>query len=224
MSIVVQEKAEKILDEIKRNEKLGRYVDQSLHIPKPYRGNGKIKLIVLGQDPTVKNASSRINIQTVLNLDKNRSVTAYLSGVCNTLGIKIRENVYATNLYKNFFIDPPTTIKEVNIFTEFLGYWLEFLKEELDQFGNLPVLTLGEPILAPILNPNVAIKVREYWGYDPEWKKGKSYPFQFIEAHENKLERMIFPFPHQPSIRKEFYRTNLDRYAAYMGAIVSFDA
>ena len=112
MASTIEARANSILEQLKRDERLGQYVDRTLPIPKPYHGSGEIKLIVLGQDPTVKALRSRKTIRTVLNLDRKGSVRAYLAGVCNGLGLQLAENVYATNLYKNFFIHPPTQITD----------------------------------------------------------------------------------------------------------------
>ena len=43
--------ARKIIDKLGRSE-IGAYVDASLTPPDLFRGKGKIRLIVLGQDPT----------------------------------------------------------------------------------------------------------------------------------------------------------------------------
>ena len=211
----IQEWAEEVLERLKQDPRLGRYVDGTLPIPQPNCGSGEIRLVVLGQDPTVKNPISRRAIRTVLNLDKNRSVRAYLAGVCNGLSIQIADSVYATNLYKNFFIRPPTQITETDIFQEFLDAWLPLLQEELKPYASVPVITLGEPILAPLVGDHVSAKVREYWGYTPEWRAGTMRSFEYIRAAHNQVNRSIFPFPHQPSLRKEFYK-------ATMGAYVSF--
>ncbi|MCX6078805.1 MAG: hypothetical protein NTW32_04655 [Chloroflexi bacterium] len=127
-------------------------------------GSGSIKLIVLGQDPTVKNEASRKSIKTVLNLDKNGSARAYLSGVSQKLGIDLKQHVYATNLFKNFFVQPPTQIKQIDIFQTFLPAWLPYLKDELAQYPDIPVITLGEPVLQTILMPGLPDRLREYWG------------------------------------------------------------
>jgi len=175
-------------------------------------------MIVLGQDPTVKNAEDRQFIKTVLNLDKHGSLKAYLAGVCNGLGISIEENVYATNLYKNFFIQPPTQIAQIDIFQEFLGVWLPLLKEELAQFGDVPVLALGEPILGVLVNQDVASHVRQYWGYTPQWKSGHLLPLQCVKPQDNRLGRLMFPFPHQPSLRKQFYKATIGAYTSFVNA------
>jgi hypothetical protein len=212
----VVEKSERKLEELCRDPSLSKYLDPSLRIPKPYVGKGSIKLIVLGQDPTVKDAIARKSINMVLNLDKKKSVWNYLVKICRGIGIDMSENVYATNLFKNFFSLPPTQIEEIDIFATFLPHWLPILKEELAQYPNLPIITLGEPVLQTILNPGMPTRLREYWGYTTEWKNGKLEPFQFIQPAENILGRTVFPFPHQPSIRKEFYKQRMDAYIAFM--------
>ncbi len=47
-------RAKKVIDKLASSE-IGAYVDTDLTPPKPFRGKGKIKLIILGQDPTVHN-------------------------------------------------------------------------------------------------------------------------------------------------------------------------
>ena len=212
------QQAKNVLCQLQENPQLRQYVDFTLPIPQPYQGTQEIKLIVLGQDPTVKNAPSRKNIKTVLNLDRNGSVYAYLIQVCNELGIRLDENVYATNLYKNFFIHPPTQITEIDIFSTFIGYWLPLLQEELKPFADVPIITLGEPILAPLVS-GASVKVRDYWGYTTHWKLSKSKPFGYIKPEQNFLNHLIFPFPHQPSLRKQFYKTYLSKYTAFARAI-----
>ena len=99
---------------------------------------------------------------------------------------------------------------------KYLEYWFTLLLEELHEYPNIPIITLGEPILSPLLLPGTFKKVREYWGYDPKWEDGISHQLDYIKPKFNKLNRNIFPFPHQPSIRKKFYKTNLDKYTSFM--------
>jgi hypothetical protein len=218
----IEVEADKILKQLTQDERYARYVDAALPIPKPYKGLGIIKLIVLGQDPTIKNPLGRKSIETVLNLDKNGSVRAYLAGVCNDLGIKITENVYATNLYKNFFIQPPTQITritKVDLFQTFINPWLPLLLQEIAQFVDVPILTLGQPILAPLVK-RVSAKLGYYWGHTPDWMEGGINPFKFIGAEENLLNRIIFPFPHQRTRQNPFYKTHLRDYTLFMRSVV----
>jgi len=139
--------------------------------------------------------------------------------VCNGLGIQVTENVYATNLYKNFFIRPPTQITEIDVFQEFKDAWLPLLKDELEPYAGIPVITLGEPLLAPLVGENTSAKVRDYWGYTPEWTEGKVKPLGHIGAADNRLNRIIFPFPHQPSLRKRFYRARMSDYVSFVKSV-----
>lgn len=214
-SAPIKDKVNQILIQLKQDERLGRYVDNSLQIPQPYRGNCDIRLIVLGQDPTIKDAEKRKNIKTVLNLDKKGSIRAYLAGICKGLGVDI-ENIYATNFYKNFFVSPPTQNKEVDIFQEYAGAWLSLLIDELAEFGRIPIITLGEPLLVPLVKNDISTQVKYYWGYVPEWKTQRLNPFQSIGAKDNKLGRVVFPFPHQPSLRKEFYKVKMKDYVTFV--------
>jgi len=136
--------------------------------------------------------------------------------VCQKLGIILNQNVYATNLFKNFFIQPPTTIKENDIFQAFLPTWLPLLHEELAQFPDIPVITLGQPVMQTLIKPGVPILVREYWGYTTGWREGKFESLKFIKPAENILGRTVFPFPHQPALRIRFYKHRMSDYIAFM--------
>jgi len=210
------EKPEKVLEKILQDTSLSRYIDSTIHIPLHYCGKGPIRLFILGQDPTVKDPHARKMIRMVLNLDKKKSVWNNLVKICRGLGIIMDENVYATNLFKNYFIEPPTHIKDINIFSKFLPYWLPILKDELDLYPEIPIITLGEPVMQALVKPIVTNKIRKYWGYTPEWKLGKLEPLNFIRPEENLLGRKIYPFPHQPSLRKLFYQNRMDDYIAFL--------
>ena len=205
----IQGKANQILIELKDDPDLSSYVDFSFPIPRIFRGSGEIKLIILGQDPTVKNSKSRAKINTVLNLDRNGHLQRYLEGVCVDLGVKLDENVYATNYFKNFFVKPPTQITDVNIFEKFTPIWLPLLLEEIGEIPGVPVLILGEPLLSIIVKDPASPKVRDYWGYKPGWQEKGIGSFQYLELENSTLERLVFPYPHQPSLQKKFYRKYL---------------
>jgi hypothetical protein len=213
----VVHKAEALLRQlVQDNPSLACYVDDSLPIPKVFAGHGEIKLIVLGQDPTVKKPESRKTITTVLNLDKEGSLRRYLGDVCHKLGVDLDHSVYATNLLKNFFVAPPTQISPIDVFKVFGDIWLPFLKEELSVFPGVPVLTLGEPLLSALVFEGVSARVRHYWGYRRDWQTNPPVDFRYVAPAENRLGRQLFPFPHQPSLRKKFYAESLESYTEYV--------
>lgn len=211
-----------VLEAINNDDKFNKYIDTSLNIPKSYTGAGDIKLIILGQDPTVKNAASRAQIEKVLNLNKEGSLKRYLSKICSYLGITL-DNVYATNVIKNFFTQPPTTYKDINnrnisnkIIGKYAEYWNEVLNYELAKYPDVPIITLGEPVLQCIKIHDQSRKVREYWGYTSNYKSGVFKEYSYIEKKNNEFNRIIFPFPHQPSISKKFYGEQLEKYCCFI--------
>jgi len=201
------EKARNIRDNLKVNDDIDfNRIDINLDVVKPYLGSDGIKTIVIGQDPTIKNEQTRKNITCTLNLDKENSLKRYISDICTNLGLTI-ENVYATNLFKYFYTIPPA--QTMDVLYAHLEPNLELLKEELSQYKGIPIITLGEPVLQLLTHPKA--KVREYWDYNP--KTGESNGnFTYSKANENKLGRDLYPFPHQPSIRKMFYGGTIDKY------------
>jgi len=213
----VVHRAEALLRQfVQDNPSLACYVDDSLSIPKVFAGDRGIKLIALGQDPTVKSPGSRKTITTVLNLDKNGSLRRYLEDVCHKLGVDLDHSVYATNLLKNFFVAPPTQISPIDVFKVFGDIWLPFLKEELSVFPGVPVLTLGEPLLSVLVFEGVSAQVRRYWGYRRDWQTNPPADFRCVAPAENGLGRQLFPFPHQPSLGKKFYAQHFGSYSEYM--------
>jgi len=181
-------------------------IDSSYNVIPPFTGKSEIKLIIVGQDPTVKESKSRRAIKMTLNLDKSNSLTRYVIGICKDLGISL-ENVYATNIFKYFYTIPPA--RTMNVLRKHLNLNIGLVREEIADYNSVPVITLGEPVLELIANESLNQKVRYYWGYDDK-------KYYMLNAGENILERNLFPFPHQPSISKVFYRTNIERYIKYV--------
>ena len=177
----------------------------------PYNKDGKdIKLIIIGQDPTIRNEESKKGITTTLNLDKSGALKRYVEEICNGLNISL-SNVYATNVFKYFYTTPPAQTFEV--LEKHLSPNLVLLEKELSNYPNCPIITFGEPVLNLLVNKNA--KVRDYWGYDAKTHKSTK-AFKYVLPEENKLDRIIFPFCHQPSIRKDFYKENLSRYVGFV--------
>jgi len=215
----VARKSAEVLQKIRADSRLSYYVPTD-KIPSVYMEADdvrNVRLVVIGQDPTVKNEASRETIRTVLNLDKTRgSLYKYISLICEGLGLDLRQHVYATNYAKNFFVRPPTQIKECNLLDEFSQYWLPLLQEELSLFPDRLILTLGQPLLKTLVNDPRKALVRWYWRYNPDWKESRKTDFLCVLPKDNKLKRRLFPFPHQPSLRKPFYKATLQSYLGYM--------
>ena len=204
-------KVEEIRNNLKKEKDFTENpIDLALLPIPPFIGKGEIKLIVLGQDPTIKNAVSRGKITSTLNLDKNNALKTYINGIVSQMGMNI-ENVYATNIFKYFYTYPPATT--MNVLKVHLLPNLNILVDELSHFPGIPIITLGEPVLQLVTNNKT--KVREFWGYDLKTKK-TNRSFSYCSAKSNLLERDFFPFPHQRSISKEFYKTNLLNYIEFV--------
>ena len=177
----------------------------------PFNKDGKdIRLIIIGQDPTIRNVERRKGITTTLNLDKPGALRRYVEEICNGLNISL-SNVYASNVFKYFYTIPPAQTFEV--LEKHFSPNLVLLEKELSNYPNCPIITLGEPVLNLLVNKNA--KVRDYWGYDAKTHKSTK-AFKCVLPEDNKLNRLIFPFCHQPSIRKDFYKDNLNRYVGFV--------
>ncbi|NDV47886.1 hypothetical protein D0T49_12595 [Paludibacter sp. 221] len=59
-----------------------------------------IKLIIIGQDPTVRELESRKDINTTLNLNRKGNLRSFVNHICTELNFDIEKDIYATNLYR----------------------------------------------------------------------------------------------------------------------------
>ncbi len=179
----------------------------------PFFGTDEIKLIIIGQDPTIRNPIQRKKISVTLNLNIKGVLLNYVEHkICVGLGIFL-QNIYATNLFKYFYSQPPSTTREV--LSKQLLPNLNLLLEELSQFQNAQIVTLGEPVLELLAIDPELKKVRFFWDYNQETKKTNGI-FKLCPAGKNKLGRDIYPFPHQPSMQKTFYHDTLTDYLSFM--------
>jgi uracil-DNA glycosylase len=177
----------------------------------PFIGRGEIKLIIIGQDSTIRNVERRKNITVTLNLDRNGALRTYIEKICHSLGIRL-DNVYATNLFKYFYTIPPA--QTFDVLKAHLKDNLSLLTKELSVFQKCPIITLGEPVLKLLVNQEKPDMVRYYWDYNKNTKCSEGN-FHFVSANDNKLARDFFPFCHQPSIRKEFYKKTFEQYVDF---------
>ncbi len=186
-------------------------IDDTLDPVKPFFGKDEIKLIIIGQDPTIKNQKRREKITCTLNLDKSGPLKKYIEEyICFGLGITL-ENVYATNIFKYFYTERPA--KTFNILQNHLKENLNLLINELEQFQNATIITLGEPVLQ--LLAGTSSKVRNFWDYNQKTKQSNEN-FSFSLGRENLLSRDFFPFPHQTSLGKNFYCNNKFKYIEFV--------
>jgi len=204
--------SKEIRDKLKRElDFMENPIDDTLDPVKPYWGKGEIKLIIIGQDPTIKNEERRKNITCTLNLDKKGSLKKYIEeDICFGLGITI-ENVYATNIFKYFYSERPATT--FNVMQYHLKENISLLVDELNQFQNAKIITLGEPVLRLLVGSSR--RVRYFWDYNQETKISNGN-YSFSPGTNNLLGRDIFPFPHQPSLRKNFYRDHRHQYIEFV--------
>lgn len=211
-----------IKTELKKTEKvlksdlcLSKDIDFTLDFIPPFstaKNIENIKLVVIGQDPTVRNVNSRKDIKTTLNLDKSNSLKTYLEHVCQTLGVNLDEEVYATNLYKCFFHIPPAD--DETILTRHFKIWCDFLIREIEPFKNQIFITLGEPVLNQLIHSGNK-KVSYYWNYIGETKS--NLDFKYSKLNENYLQRKLYPIAHQPTwSRNEFYKKYLTDYLRFI--------
>jgi uracil-DNA glycosylase len=172
----------------------------------------KIKLVFIGQDPTVRNEESRKDINVTLNLDRENSLRSYLKKACEILEIDIDSEVYATNLYKCFFKKPPADDK--SILTRHFKIWMDFLIHELAVFKHSIFITLGEPLINQLIHSN-SKKVKCYWNHVGKTESGMN--FKCSEPSENYLQKRIYPIAHQPTwSRNTFYKTYLTEYLEFL--------
>ena len=179
-------------------------IDFDLSPVKPYIGDEDIKLIIIGQDPTIRNIQRRKYINTTLNLDKNGALKTYVENICRELDISV-QNVYATNIFKYFYSIPPADTP--NVLIKHKTQNIELLRKEIECYKDSPIITLGEPVLRLLTNEGE--KVRDYWNFQ---ERG----YKYLSPDNNILRRYIFPFPHQPSMRKLLYKSNFKDYIKYM--------
>lgn len=189
-------------------------IQHELGIVPPFIGRGETKLIIIGQDPTIRNVERRKNINVTLNLDKDGALRTYIERICLSLSIQL-DNIYATNLFKYFYTIPPA--QTLDVLQAHLNDNLTLLSKELSAFPNCPIITMGEPVLKLLVNQGNPDIVRYYWDYDKKTKSSNGN-FHFVSANDNKIARDFFPICHQPSIRKDFYNKTFDQYMSFINS------
>lgn len=130
------------------------------------------------------------------------------------------ENVYVTNLFKYFYTVPPAS--NLRILKNHLPKNLELLNKEISDLNisiDCPIVTLGEPVLRLLLEEKRVTgkekKVRYYWDYNSTTKSSDRH-FRFVDESKSALSHKFYPFCHQPSMRKPFYKDWLKEYISFV--------
>lgn len=186
-------------------------INRSLPIPPPYKGSDNVKLIIVGQDPTIRREASRENVTKTLNLNKQDALAKYIKKeICGGLGIEHTE-IYATNLFKYFYTKPPKDTEYV--LWAHLEPNLNLLKDELAQYPKCPIITLGQPVFR-LLSGNPQALLNKLWGYQ---SKDKPSSGEFQMMYIEQLGRSIFPLPHITSRQRvAFYKNTLKDYLSFV--------
>ena len=106
--------------------------------------------------------------------------------------------------------------KNKTIISKYVEYWLPVLEEEIKEYEDVPILTLGQPILKFLVNEDVKNELKFYWGYNSE---NSNRDFKIIEKNDNKLNRIIIPFPHVTTKNNSFYKDEFDNYCEFINRI-----
>lgn len=212
------ERSNAIVSNLKTNDVIGRYIESSLATPSPFMGTGPIRLVILGQDPTIDKLESRKRITTVLSLDQKDSILyRFVNRVCIGLGFSLEENIYATNVCKNFFTEPPVRVKEPDLIGISWPNWQGLLKEELIRFPTATILTLGNPVLRVLVCHPFSQELKHYWGYVEGWKAREVRDFRYVDVQESSIGRRFFPLPHFTNANAtELYREHFDGYLSFI--------
>ena len=211
----INKKLKKTNRSLLKDNVLKKDIDFSYEFIPPYskaENISDIKLVFIGQDPTVRRKESRDQIKYTLNLDKENSLKFYIKEVCKNLKIDIEKEVYATNLYKCFFSFPPAD--DETILTRQFKNWSDLLINELKIFKAPLIITIGEPLIKQLIYSENK-KVKYYWDYIGNTKSGGN--FKYVESNENYLQKQFYPIAHQPTWnRNKFYKKYLKDYLEFI--------
>lgn len=207
--------AAKIKERLCSDPEIGRFIDETLEPPDPYGPEKNARLVILGQDPTVKREESRARVQVVLNLNRGGALRSYLVEVSKLLNLDLSQDVAAINVANNFFTAPPTTLPDP-VLSIAVDHWAPLVKRQLASHPNACFISLGEPILKVVSNNGASCRVRDYWGYEDSRTPGNPALFKALPETMNKLDKIIYPFPHQPSRGRKFYAQTLQAYSRFV--------
>jgi hypothetical protein len=177
---MTEKKMNQILKELKYHNVIN--VDDYIPFPKAFSGNGEIKGILLGMDPST---NDNIRFDTVFDL--NGKDKRYFNSIRKNLeAIELPlNNLYVQNFCQNYFTK--TTYEQKRNWYHASAVWWKFLKEELDAKFKLevPLLVTSELLFHRLTYITVDKKISTYYEH-PE-----KIPVQSQTVISG---RMIIPF------------------------------
>jgi len=169
----------KILEVLKSHNVIN--IDDYTPFPKAFTGQGEIKAILLGMDPST---NDRIRFDTVFNI--NGKDTRYFNLIRKNLdAIELPlDNLYVQNFCQNYFTK--TTFQHKRNWYHASAIWWKYLKEELDEKFPLEVPLL---VTSDLLFHRLTYFVKEKFTYFYE------HPDQVpVKSMTAICGRMVFPF------------------------------
>jgi len=176
-------------------------------VPPYFKEGGELKLMLVGQDPTVRREPARVKHALMLDEPKGqlrRWLTKELFGKRNFDALTL----YATNLVKCSFQQPPSTTQQggFRFLQPYFDNCRDLLAQEISAFGPALVLTLGEPahkLFITILDnrDNIADRMK------------KAFTGRFVKAEFGDIEFDYSPCLHIQTFRvAETYGDRLKRF------------
>jgi hypothetical protein len=211
MNTMITNKATEIRNTLKAQQDFTENpIDSLIEVVPPFIGKGELKLIIIGLEPTLEKTSKKEKITTCFSLDNSGAIKNYIKNrICNELSIELN-NLYATSLFKYFYTKSLLNDKKVT--ENHLEPNLKLLIEEINEYPNLPILILGQPLLK-LLSLDEKDELKKYMG-----SQNVAGDSPYKACKNNKLNRVIFPFPHLNTLRKKqgYYYSHYKLYLEFM--------
>jgi uracil-DNA glycosylase len=217
LKIRIRHEAERIRGQLSLSNEWSRFLGEYSNIPDVFIGSERTELIIIGQDPTTGSEGTHGPCNVVFCIDRNHNIKSFLEReICSPIGRSFDRQVYATNLIKCFLWEPPATAirKDRSLVPLLSEPWLPLLREEVDRFPGVPIVTLGDPALW-MLCIRVGCELKEFWGHRGEGRTDHG-EMSFVQSNESRLGRPFFPFPHIKTNLIPFYAENFKHYAEFM--------
>lgn len=184
---------------------------QGLNVRPYYQHGNKFKLMLIGQDPTIKDNRNRV--KEVLMLDQeNGQLRRWLRGIFGKSKFESL-TIYATNVVKCTFSRRPSELKKGG--REFLNSCFlncsQYLKNEVLAYSPNLILSLGEPsheMFLKLVNGNIPTKMKD------------AFSGQFYEVSIGNLKTNYSPCLHIQTFRvAEKYGEKVESFKSMINAL-----